>query len=212
MLVGCGSLPKLEKLCIVGDANGDEGLVPLADGLRRGGLPALQNLLLLTGFGPQGATTLCAAFTKRALPSLLVLALDMNPLGVAGLRNLLPGLRQLPNLLKLSLTQTNIGDEGVASLVTQPAEGAFKTLQYLHLRCNEITDAGYDALASALRVGALPAIYDLDLEGNPGERSQEAVDAVLATRFPEESDEESGAHSAEESDEESDADSAEGEA
>ena len=71
MLVGCGSLPRLQVLAIRGDGNGDEGATSLADGLRRGRLPSLQELALAQAqIGPQGATALASALTKRALPSL----------------------------------------------------------------------------------------------------------------------------------------------
>ena len=46
MLVGCGSLPRLVRLGVIGDANGDEGVTSLADGLRRGRLPSLRSLFL----------------------------------------------------------------------------------------------------------------------------------------------------------------------
>ena len=61
MLVGCGSLPKLQLLGIVRDNNGDEGVASLADGLRRGRLPSLRVLGLSSAqIGPQGATALVA--------------------------------------------------------------------------------------------------------------------------------------------------------
>ena len=68
MLVGCGSLPRLENLGIIGDDNGGEGVVSLADGLRRGRLPSLQILLLIDAqLGPPGATALApAAITATA--------------------------------------------------------------------------------------------------------------------------------------------------
>ncbi|MEC7300881.1 MAG: hypothetical protein VXW43_19680, partial [Pseudomonadota bacterium] len=90
MLVGCGSLPRLAELYIIGDENGDEGVVSLADGLRRGRLPSLRGLGLINAqIGPQGATALAPALTKRALPSLEGLSLGVNPLGDAGLAALL---------------------------------------------------------------------------------------------------------------------------
>merc|ERR1719231_1653388 len=112
MLVGCGSLPRLETLGIVRDDNGDEGVASLADGLRRGRLPSLQFLQLCNiQMGPQGATALASALTKRALPSLEELFLNDNPLGVAGLAALLPALRRLPPLKLLGLSSISIGDE-----------------------------------------------------------------------------------------------------
>ena len=57
---------------------------------------------------------------RRALPSLVTLNLGMNPLCDAGLAALAPALRQLPELRRLFLYDSNIGDAGVASLVGQP--------------------------------------------------------------------------------------------
>ena len=45
---------------------------------------------------------------------------------------------------------------------------------------NQIADAGCATLASALRGGALPALKELSLEGNPA--SDEAQGEVFATR------------------------------
>ena len=83
-------------------------------------------------------------------------------------------------LKNLDLCRTNIGDEGVASLVAQPTAGALKTLESLYLERNEISDAGCASLASALRGGALPALKRLNLDENPP--SKEARDAVFAAR------------------------------
>ena len=67
MLVGCGSLPRLVRLTIDTDDNGDEGVASLADGLRRGRLPSLFTLgLFNTQIGPQGATALASAATFDA--------------------------------------------------------------------------------------------------------------------------------------------------
>ena len=181
MLVGCGSLPRLVSLGIINDDSGDEGVVSLADGLRRGRLPSLRNLWLANAqIGPQGATALAPALTKRALPSLEELCLYDNPLGDAGLAALLPALCRLPQLKELELIQTNIGDEGLASLVAQPTAGALKSLERLWLNRNQISDAGCATLASALRGGALPALKRLLLVENPA--SHEAQNAVHAAR------------------------------
>ena len=144
-------------------------------------LPSLRVIALFSAqIGPQGATALASALTKRALPSLDELDLDGNPLGDAGLAALLPALRQLPPLKGLDLSNTNIGDEGVASLVAQPTAGKLKSLERLYLNNNQITDAGCATLASALRGGALPALKELSLESNPA--SEEAQDEGFATR------------------------------
>ena len=103
----------------------------------------------------------------------------MRGLGDAGLAALLPALRQLPKLKVLYLDETNITDEGVASLVAQPAAGALKSLEVLWLDTNQITDAGCATLASALRGGALPALQQLMLQRNPA-MSQQATAEVQA--------------------------------
>ena len=184
MLIGCKSLPMLEDLEIWGNwAHGGEGVLSLADGIRRGGLPALREIALFDSeIGPDGANVLASALTKRA--SLTVLYLNGNPLGDAGLAALLPALRQLP-LEGLYLSATGIGDEGVGSLVAQPTANALGSLLELDLGENRITDDGCDTLASALRCGALPALKalrldDVELDGNPA--SKEAMEAVLAAR------------------------------
>ena len=185
MLVGCGSLPELRVLGVVGDENGHEGVVSLADGLRRGRLPSLQVLRLVGAqIGPQGATALAPALTKRALPSFVGLDLSINPLGDAGLAALLPALRRLPPLKRLHLGETNIGDEGVASLVAPPTAGALKGLEELDLDYNQISDAGCAALASALRGGKLPALKVLNLDENPeaGLQARNDVRAALSAR------------------------------
>ena len=113
MLVGCGSLPRLETLGIVSDDNGDEGVVSLADGLRRGRLPSLRVLGLSSAqIGPQGATALASALTKRALPSLNNLNLGNNQIGDAGLAALAPALRQLPTLKSPFLYKNQITKPG----------------------------------------------------------------------------------------------------
>ena len=84
----------------------------------------------------------------------------------------------------LGLEETNIGDEGVASLVAQPTAGALKSLEGLDLDDNQITDAGCATLASALRGGALPALRGLYLNENPAAspQAQATVQAALSAR------------------------------
>ena len=73
----------------------------------------------------------------------------------------------------LYLGQTNITDEGVASLV---AQGALKSLEELNLRDNnQIADASCATLATALRDAALPALQELRLHNNPASQEAQAT-------------------------------------
>ena len=105
--------------------------------------------------GPQGATALAPALTKRALPSLEMLHLWSNQIGDAGLAALAPALRQLPKLEVLFLSGSQIADQGLASLLAPPTAGVLPSLHNFYLDDNQITDEGFAALASALRGGAL---------------------------------------------------------
>ena len=181
MLVSDGLLSQLQVLNIVGDNNDGAGVLSLVDGLRRGRLPSLRFLTLCSAhIRPQHVTALAPALTELALPSLEALNLDDNPLGDAGLAALLPVLRQLPTLKVLSLSDADIGDEGVASLVDWATAGKPKSLERLVLDNNQITDAGCAALAAALRGGALPALWDLSLDGTGvGMDARNKVIAIL---------------------------------
>ena len=96
----------------------------------------------------------------------------------------LQGLVFFRELKRLTLSKTNIGDEGVASLVAQPTAGKLKALELLEIDYNQITDAGCATLASALRGGALPALKVLELNGNPeaGQQARNDVRAALSAR------------------------------
>ena len=169
MLVGCRSLPGLQRLCICGSEQNGEGMASLMTGLHRGGLPSLQSLSIIDAkIGPHGAAALAAAL-KRALASLEVLLLDSNPLGDAGLAALAPALHNLPLLKILSLSETSVTDQGVASLISlvaEPTARVLMSLEVLRLKDNQIGSAGCASLACALRGGALPALKELELEGN----------------------------------------------
>ena len=67
------------------------------------------------------------------------LILNSSPLGDAGLTALLPALCGLPKLVYLDLICTDMGDEGLASLVAQPTARALKSLKELQLNSNQRT-------------------------------------------------------------------------
>ena len=75
----------------------------------------------------------------------------------------------------------------MASLLAPPTAGVLPSLEQLYLYSNQITDEGCAALASALRGGALPAVSDLRLGGNPAsEEAQEAACEVPDARLEQE--------------------------
>ena len=87
---------------------------------------------------------------------------------------LAPGLRQLPKLEHLNLCDNQIGDRGLASLLTEPMQGVLSSLRHLFLYDNQITDSGCAALASALRNGAL----HVDAADDQRQRQAQSVSAA----------------------------------
>ena len=85
--------------------------------------------------------------------------------GNHGVTVLAAPLRKLPALKQLFLGNTELGDEGVASLVADLGKDDFKALDTLYLSqtSDELTDKGYATLASALTKGAMPRLDDLSV-------------------------------------------------
>ena len=179
-LVGCRSLPRLERLYIRGADNGGQGVALLAAGLRRRESSLINLTLVGTQIEDEGAVALASGLTERALPALKDLDLEGNRLGDAGLAALAPALRQLPGLAVLSLDHNQIGDRGVASLLAEPLQDALPSLHTLWLHDNLITDRGCAGLAAKLCTGAPPELRRLSVSGNPA--SEEAQKALLAIR------------------------------
>ncbi len=177
-LVARSALPRLEELSVASERS-EPGLALLSAGLRGGGsLPSLTALRINHAhFGPEGATALAAALTKRALPRLRILNLSDNPLGDAGMAALAPALPQLPELAALFLNQIGLGDGGLAALLAEEdgATSALKSFGVVHLAYNQITDEGCAALVTALGGGALAAMSELWLEGNPASKEARAT-------------------------------------
>ena len=73
-----------------------------------------------------------------------------------------------PALTVLALNDNRIADAGIVALcdvATKP--GALLKLRNLFLMGNRVSDVGCKSLASALEAGALPALSELQLAGNP---------------------------------------------
>ena len=182
------ALPALETLALLEPTAGPDGVQRLAVGLGAGALPAV-NLFAVSGMhvGDAGASELAAALGRGALPRLKRLTLCKAAIGDAGLVALAPALRRRPALEWLGLEGNPFGDEGLAALVAPPPADApppqaevLPKLEWLHLGESQITDDGCAHLASRLRIGALPALKGLCLDGIPA--SEAAIDAVYEAR------------------------------
>ena len=155
-------------------APGPSGVQRLGEGLGAGALPAVK-MLSIGNFhmGDAGASALAAALGQGALPRLEFLALNETAIGNAGLVALAPGLRRLPTLDVINLSNNPLGDEGLAALVAPPPPagapppqtGVLTKLKDLHLRSTKVSDAGCATLASALKSGTLPALKSIELAG-----------------------------------------------
>ena len=86
-------------------------------------------------------------------------------------------------LEELGLSESPLGDEGIAALVAPPPQvgapplttGGLAKLNWLNLWDTRITDAGCATLASALNSGALPALLECELEGIPARAAAKAA-------------------------------------
>eukprot|EP00964_Phaeocystis_antarctica_P129976 scaffold93792_cov60-Phaeocystis_antarctica.AAC.3 len=118
-------LPALQLLVLhqCSGAAGPDGVQRLAAGLGAGALPAVTWLRLSLHVGDAGASALAAALGRGALPRLKNLVLSNTGIGDAGLAALAPALRRLPALEYLNLTNNPLGDEGLAALVAPPPAG-----------------------------------------------------------------------------------------
>ena len=65
-------------------------------------------------------------------------------------------------LEELGLSESPLGDEGIAALISPPTSGLAK-LRGLFLNSTQVSDDGCAALASALSGGALPVLMMLKL-------------------------------------------------
>ena len=177
-------------------APGPSGVQRLVEGLGAGALPAVK-MLSIGNFhmGDAGASALAAALGQGALPRLEFLALNETAIGNAGLVALAPGLRRLPTLDVINLSNNPLGDEGLAALVAPPPPaGALPSptcvltkLKQLHLYNTQVTDAGCATLVSALHSGALPALEWLQLGRTPASAAakafvHEVMEASMAKR------------------------------
>ena len=164
MIMRTNGLPRLLTLDFTVDAGGqvlldDAGMHALCSGLDAGASPCVAYLYLGgSGFGLSGATAFAAALQRGAMRRLETLSLFAIPLGSAGVAVLAAVLRKLPVLTSLDLEETDLGDEGVASLVADLGEDDFKALEHIDLDSNRLTIVSGTVIASAIGGSALPRL------------------------------------------------------
>ena len=175
-LVACGSLDHIAELSLwdnfVGHSHsGAVALHGLFLSFAGGTLPKLEGLnLCRNGIIDDSLQTLTAvlkADPKHILPSLVQLNLDGNHIGSSGTVQLVEALAlgALPRLGYLNLEDNCIGDAGLKAFIACGTKGTLVGLLSLSLQIENagITVSGVDALAAALRDGALPSLEWLNL-------------------------------------------------
>ena len=159
MILRTNGLPYLKTLRLDNNDFGDAAMTAFFDGIVS--LSLIHISLAFNHFGPAGAESLADALRRGALPKLASLAIGGNVIGTQGMIALAKPLRQLHELVELRVYNCEIGDEGVASLVANLGKDEFKTLSFLDLDGNGLTDSGCATLASALDDEAMPNLIGM---------------------------------------------------
>jgi len=152
--LGAGALPAVTELWINGTPVGDAGASALAAALGQGALPRLETLSLYnTAIGDAGLVALAPALRRR--PALERLSLGGNPFSDEGLAALVapPPPADAP----------------------PPTTGGLAKLTWLSLSYTQITDDGCATLAAALDSGALPELEELYLDDIPASAAAKAA-------------------------------------
>ena len=176
-------LPNLQGLLLYNNCLGDPAVQALCEFMRRAGAVALVELNLGSNqLGPTSCEALATTLLTGAL-QLKTLVLGLNPIGNQGLANLARPFRRACALKHLHLIGCEIGDEGMASLLSNLGKDDFKALEKLDLDQNKLTGVGWAAVASALGKGAMPKLNDLFyLEHGIGDEAREQLARVANTR------------------------------
>jgi large subunit ribosomal protein L31/Ran GTPase-activating protein 1 len=161
-LLAGAALP-LRRLVLVNNMSGDEGALSIARVLAR--CPALEEFRMVSSrVGAEGGRALVAALAGLHGGALRALDLHDNPLTEEVAGEVAPLLAAHPQIRALVLTDTCLGDAGVAAVAAALCGGAAPALERLELALNEVAPAGAAALAAAL--AGRPALRALVLREN----------------------------------------------
>ncbi|CAM6126676.1 unnamed protein product [Calypogeia fissa] len=164
------------------------GHFTLAQVLAAGELCNLSDLqLLVTDLTEDRANAICKALASRKFPSLSRIDLGWNMIGSKGFKALGRAIqsRRLKNLTFLSLNDTGIDDDDMATLSTAFQHGrasVLPKLKRLLLHNNSFTEVGLGLLAEVLKSGRLDSLERVDVSGssNPSQTGGNALVSALA--------------------------------
>ena len=114
----------------------------------------------------------------RSMIYKLLLDMHRNPIGAAGVRAL-SSWSGLAHVTELNLSHCELGDEGVAELVSSVHLRSLRKLRVAH---NDLTDRSMELIAHAPQLGQL---VHLDLSGNPTIGARGARTLVNSPVLPE---------------------------
>ena len=186
---GAPTLAKLQKLCLMNNQVGDDGLAALARAGSAGAMPVLAELFVqINRIGSRGCVAMaeaCAASLCSAWPRLAHLNLSWNPIGDAGLVAIGRAVSRgaFLTLSALSVFHTKVGDAGVIAVCeAAKGKGALASLSRLALHQCAVGDKGALAIATCIRDEGLPQLTTLWLHDNTAltDAGADAMASVLA--------------------------------
>ncbi|CAM6117646.1 unnamed protein product [Calypogeia fissa] len=181
-----GNLYQVQAINILEQDMGS-GHFTLAQVLATGQLCNLRVLqLLVTDLTEDRGKAICKALASRKFPSLSRIDLGWNMIGSKGFKDLGRAIqsRRLKNLTFLSLNDTGIDDDDMATLSTAFQHGrasVLPKLKRLLLHNNSFTEVGLGLLAEALKSGRLDSLERVDVSGssNPSQTGGNALVSAL---------------------------------
>jgi len=182
------SFPHLKTLSLIlGPSSVLRNSIGLGEGLERGHLPSLQNLIVRgKGLDREGTEALMKAASLGHLPSLeqLVVAAPVRPCNESAmlLRSALER-GHLSRMRQLSLPHFGLGDSELIEISKAFSSSCLTALESLDLSFNSISDDGVRGFVGALRDKTLSRLSSLNLTLNAGVRRE--AGEVLATALNE---------------------------